>query len=975
MRRHIPRLLLIGALLSPSTPYALGLGDIRLNSALNQPFDAEIDLLSATAEELSSLQVGLANAETFTRYGLDRPAFLASFTFRVTRAADGRTVLRVVSSPSVTEPFVTLLVEASWSRGRLLREYTVLLDPPVFTPGSTTAAAPVAAPRAGAPAGGAIERPLAPAPAQPDQPVAPAQQTQSASIGDSHRVQRNETLWQIASRIRPGSIRVINQTMIALYRANPAAFESNINELRAGSLLRVPTSGEIEAIAQTQAAAEVAEQYRSWRGAVGAAPQEGGRLRLVIPTESSGSPSTGTPPAGNPEGLRQQVATLEGRLAEAQRLLDLKNAELADMQRRLGQRAEPAAPAAPTAPEAPAPQLAPAEPAAAAAAEPAAATPPPAAEPPVQQPAKSVRAAKPEPEPSILDLLAQYWWALAGLGVALVAGLALYFRSRRSVDIDEAVEMTPTDFGSGIMTSPHWARPRARESAFVVEEGGDANDTAEIQSIRKPASAGALRSVEAAAAVATTADDTLSSETAVHFDQQDALAEADFHMAYGLYDQAADLVKIAIERQPDRRDLRLKLLEIFFVWGNKELFLDSARHLYETRDAAEPGEWDKIRIMGRQISPDDAMFQGDAGMPLSTDVVDLNLEGGENRVDMDLFGPDAGEEGKLDMDFTDGDASKGEWSSSDSGIDFLLDEPRRGADEDPTREIDSNARTQETPTIESPYLADRASQTIREQVDKQAIARVSSGVDQTAELSLDDLGLDVSSFEDTGSTLETEALDQTGERPMGGFDLGQNIDDDATRLADHSFIGSYDRTVESPRPSGLREEGTGTVVLRESDSDTVERPRAYVGATARMKAVDFDLDSLSGELDAGLVGDTVKRDGAPAALLDDFSGDVFGPGGTAEVKQLDEVSLDLDVGGFAEETDREPTKTEFITSMMDMPELEPVTMSEVGTKLDLARAYMDMGDPDGARSILEEVLQEGSTNQKQEAERLLDSIR
>ena len=121
MRRHIPRLLLIGALLSPSTPYALGLGDIRLNSALNQPFDAEIDLLSATAEELSSLQVGLANAETFTRYGLDRPAFLASFTFRVTRAADGRTVLRVVSSPSVTEPFVTLLVEASWSRGRLLR--------------------------------------------------------------------------------------------------------------------------------------------------------------------------------------------------------------------------------------------------------------------------------------------------------------------------------------------------------------------------------------------------------------------------------------------------------------------------------------------------------------------------------------------------------------------------------------------------------------------------------------------------------------------------------------------------------------------------------------------------------------------------------------------------------------------------------------------------------------------------------------
>ncbi|MEQ1580523.1 MAG: FimV/HubP family polar landmark protein [Steroidobacteraceae bacterium] len=969
MRRHIPRLLLIGALLSPSTPYALGLGDIRLNSALNQPFDAEIDLLSATAEELSSLQVGLANAETFTRYGLDRPPFLSSFTFRVTRAADGRTVLRVVSSPSVTEPFVTLLVEANWSRGRLLREYTVLLDPPVFTPGANTATAPVAAPRAGAPAGGAIERPQAPV---APQPVASDQPTQAAPIGDSYRVQRNDTLWEIASRIRPGSIRVVNQTMIALFRANPGAFDSNINELRAGSLLRIPGSGEIESIAQSQAAAEVAEQYRNWRGATGAAPQEGGRLRLVTPTESSGAPATGTAPAGNADGLRQQVSTLEGQLAEAQRLLALRNAELAEMQRRLGQGAAPAAPAA--TPPAP-PEAAPAQPEPAA--EPAAATPPPAAEPPAQAPTRPAQVARPEPEPepSILDLLAQYWWALAGLGVALAAGVALYFRSRRSVDIDEAVEtMGANDFGSGTMTSPQPTRSRARENTFVVEEGDDANDTAELQTMRKP-SLGASRLAEAATAVATTADDTLSSETAIHFDQQDALAEADFHMAYGLYDQAADLVTIAIERQPDRRDLRLKLLEIFFVWGNKEQFLDSARYLYETRDAAEPGEWDKILIMGRQISPDDPLFQGEAGMSRPTDVVDLNLEGGENRVDVDLFGPDAGEEGKLDMDFTGSDDTKETRSTSDSGIDFLLDEPLRGTDEDPTREIDSSARTQETPTIESPYLADRASQTIREQVDTQAIARVSSGVDQTAELSLDDLGLDVSSFEETGSPLDTDSSVRTGEQPLSGFDLGQNIDDDATRLADHSFIGSYERTVESPRPAGLSDPGTGTVVLPESEGDTIERPRADNGATARMKAVDFDLDSLSAELDSGQVGDNVKRDSGPAAVVDDFSDDVFGAGGTALNRQLDEVSLDLDVGGFAEDSDREPTKTESVTSMMDMPELEPVTMSEVGTKLDLARAYMDMGDPDGARSILEEVLQEGSTNQKQEAERLLDSIR
>src|SRR6185295_19976636 len=108
-------------------------------------------------------------------------------------------------------------------------------------------------------------------------------------------------------------------------------------------------------------------------------------------------------------------------------------------------------------------------------------------------------------------------------------------------------------------------------------------------------------------------EDTLSSESAVRFDQQDALAEADFHMAYGLYDQAADLVKIAIEREPQRRDLKLKLLEVFFVWGNKEQFLTMARELFESRGSAEAGEWEKIVIMGKQIAPEDPLFADSGG--------------------------------------------------------------------------------------------------------------------------------------------------------------------------------------------------------------------------------------------------------------------------------------------------------------------------------------------------------------------------
>ena len=138
MKTAVRRVLLMSALMAPGALYALGLGEIKLNSALNQPFDAEIELVSATQEDLGALRAALASNDTFTRYGLDRPAYLADFSFRVAKGSGGQDVLRVTSPRPVTEPFVTL-VEANWPRGRLLREYTVLLDPPVYAPGPAAA--------------------------------------------------------------------------------------------------------------------------------------------------------------------------------------------------------------------------------------------------------------------------------------------------------------------------------------------------------------------------------------------------------------------------------------------------------------------------------------------------------------------------------------------------------------------------------------------------------------------------------------------------------------------------------------------------------------------------------------------------------------------------------------------------------------------------------------------------------------------
>src|SRR5579872_4466994 len=160
----------------PPAVLALGLGDIHLNSALNAPLDADIELIGVTPEEMATLKPKIASRDTFTQHGLEWPAFLAGVTLKTQHTPDGRDVIKVHSADAITEPFVTLLVEVDWERGRTVHEYTVLLDPPLYTPGqSATANAPVAAPAAGAAAHeGTIDRPAPAAAASPPEATAPA---------------------------------------------------------------------------------------------------------------------------------------------------------------------------------------------------------------------------------------------------------------------------------------------------------------------------------------------------------------------------------------------------------------------------------------------------------------------------------------------------------------------------------------------------------------------------------------------------------------------------------------------------------------------------------------------------------------------------------------------------------------------------------------------------------------------------------
>jgi pilus assembly protein FimV len=396
-------------------------------------------------------------------------------------------------------------------------------------------------------------------------------------------------------------------------------------------------------------------------------------------------------------------------------------------------------------------------------------------------------------------------------------------------------------------------------------------------------------------------------------------------------------------------------------------------------------------------------------------LVDLNLEGGENRVDIDLFGDPEGERSSLDHPFAkegEDTAATGESPAmhASSDLDFTLDAPERGADESPTREMPPR----DEPTVESELMNFTDAPTTESPALKanDMRDRISSKLgpvkaDQTAEVSIDDLGLDLDHLEETGSpSISNSHLAET-DHPADAPTMVAGLDDKSRRMMAEAESRSRDRDLTELEREleasfvadlGSDHDEIKTAVLGPESAPTVQMPRNFDSAsTSRFKSpefsdvadgekpdadstsklralsgdsIDLDLDRLASALGSG---DTVEQ---PRAEDEVFSSEVF------EASQRNR-GVDLDVGEALNGSEAPTNKMQAITPTSRtaklkadeaLPELEPVTMSEVGTKLDLARAYMDMGDPEGARSILEEVVQEGSASQKQEAQRLIETL-
>ena len=413
MKRPLQLSLAIALALAGTNALALGLGPVRVTSKLNQPLQAEIPVIQGTAGEAEGLLVSLADQEDFERLGISRGNLGVPLEFSIAKDAHGQTVIRVTSTEPVRSTYLDFLIEANWPKGRMLREYTVLLDPPVTAPATAAPATVAAAPAAAAPAkvstrapaavpapvAAAVEKPekterKAVAHAAPAAAPAPARKVVEGEFGPT---QAGQTLSAIAHETRQGGTD-INQMMLALLKSNPDAFyRNNINALKRGVILRVPSADEVKAIGSaTEAAQQVREQIEDWRGGRAAttrvasegdtaapaaakpakpardtatastgsrADKAGERLELVPPKAGKDSMAMADRPGASGAGssssnteasrelarakealaasdqatgeLKSRVKDLEDIQSKNERLISLKDSEIAELQQKL----------------------------------------------------------------------------------------------------------------------------------------------------------------------------------------------------------------------------------------------------------------------------------------------------------------------------------------------------------------------------------------------------------------------------------------------------------------------------------------------------------------------------------------------------------------------------------------------------------------------------------------------------------------
>ncbi|KPW20858.1 FimV/HubP family polar landmark protein [Pseudomonas cannabina] len=921
--------------LSSGMAQALGLGELSVKSTLNQPLVAEIELTEAQGLNATQVVPSLATTADFAQAGVTRQAFLNDLTFTPVINASGKSVLRITSSKPVREPYVKFLVQVLWPNGRLLREYSLLLDPPKFSPeAAAAAAAPAPAPAsAAAPAApaqlAAVAPPVEAAASEAPAPAAPAGATAlpppTADKPAQYVTANNDTLWEIAAKVRTAG--TVQQTMLAIQALNPDAFiGGNINRLKKGQVLRLPTPQQTTALPQPQAVTEVSRQYTEWRGGrrspatgtrqvdatrrdrAGAAPSRVDTPDNLSLVSASGKPAakgaTGDSDLGNKLAVTQEALDttrrdnaelksrmndLQSQLDKLQRLIELKNGQLAKMQA-----AGAAVPPAAATPDATTPSNAavpaslvdangaPVKPAGEVATEdalPAGAAQ--VATPAADQPLAVEPVAVPEEDDSLQKILDNpVLLGLIGGAVLLILALLLLFLARRRAAKAEAEK------------HKRMARALAEESDFVSDMDLD-TPQASFDGLDVPPPNVRMGAAGAAAAAATRER------------QADPLVQAEIHIAYGRMNQAVELLEEAVQEDPKRDDIRLKLMEIYAEQGNNKAYAAHERKLVA---AGKPeAEVEQLEERHSTLKPAAPLASEPVSTPSAAPAVAAAAAAASAAALAAELDAKYVEELLADNDNPDEPAEQAavpapepvatpEPDEFDHDFDLSLDEFEEASTPEVSTVNDLDDLTLDEPKPDTPQAAavpDDEALTFESIMQQQEEARAATSTEELAD-----------------------------------FDLDLSEEDPALKNEDDFLLGLGDDSLDlgktTPPPV----------------SDDLELPE------------DFDL-SLADEIE------TDQASQAFASEIDDVNAELDRLAQNLEHPPLDEPRF----------------TAEDAAALDDEPDFDFMSgTDEAATKLDLARAYIDMGDADGARDILDEVVTEGDDGQKNEAREMLSRL-
>lgn len=965
--------------------HAAGLGRISVQSALGQPLRAEVEVTSVARDEAPTLAVRLAQQSAFRQANLEFNPALAQLRFDLEQRPDGNYVVRISSLNPVNEPFLDLLLELTWATGRVLREYTVLLDPPALRAQPEVlppvAAAPATAPAVVPPAPAAAVLPPAPVPvppavaAAPAAPVAepaapparepalpPAREPAALPAPDTYAVKRGDTLGGIANRTRPASVS-LDQMLVALFQANPNAFVgNNMNRLLAGRTLTIPSQADIEAIGPADARREVVAhsadfaQFRARLAQVAAAaPAQDapaaaaaaqGRVTARVEDKAAPAPAgdqlkiaraqvgAATPPADAAKTAADEAVALQRALKEQeQRIAELKRTNEAlkqalELQSKAGAAAQNLAQArTEPAPAAPAPA-------------PAAAVPTPAPAAPVAAPAAAAPAPAPAPEPAAPAPAAQAEPAKAEAPAAKAAAVPAPPPAPAAAPTLTETLTSPFVLGGigavllALLVGLNLYRKRKVESS---EEFKATSDSAQPNSLF---GATGGRSVDTGA-TSTFNSSFIPAASQLDSNEVDPVAEADVYIAYGREEQAEDILKEALRLQPDRHAVRVKLLEIYSRRNDKASFMAVARELRE-RTGGVGEDWERGAKLGRALDPSEPMFAGAATADAAR-------------------GPTT--ELRLDPSTAGGRPAVGGAPAAGAGLAAAADTERAPAPQAPIASGLSAATRGGPDTRMTPDTAMPLDSRMGVDTRSSAPATTTSGPVTRFEATLSDSTV-------PASQLNTEVLATTAtpnrEIASLDFDLGSpvvrtEVPKPAPQPA--AFDLSFDLRPPTPAPA------------KAEPAVAAARPTAAptVGGFGSIPDVDLTLPSrptapfadapptvpagLQSAFDASLARPTLLGD--VGALPDERA-----PRLTSNTDQATVPLIDFDLTGSDVELGGRRTETQAGSPLA----------AQMATKLDLARGYIDLGVKDGARELLEEVMRDGTREQGQSAVDLMRQV-